>query len=241
MTQITTRIGHAIWGLVTWVLFGLIAIGVVLGLAVVPGLDRRRRLARGGARLTLRLAGIPLKVTGLKHLPGGPCIVVANHASYLDGVIMMAALPARFSFVIKREMTQVPLAGFMLRRVGSEFVEREQNSQGSRDARRILQQAGVGNSLVFFPEGTFLAKPGLQRFRQGAFNAARRGEVPLVPIVILGSRAMLPAHTLLPRPGRLEVHIQPPVETKHGASSPELVAQCRAIMLPVLGEPDLDK
>ncbi len=239
MTRVTARIGRTIWGVATWVLFIAIALGVVLGLAVVPGLDRRRRLARGGARLTFRLAGIPLKVTGLKHLPASPCIVVSNHASYLDGVIMSAALPPRFSFVIKREMSKVPLAGFMLHRVGSEFVEREQNSQGSRDARRILQQASVGKSLVFFPEGTFHAEPGLRRFRPGAFNAARRGGVPLVPVVILGSRAMLPAHTKLPLPGGLEVHILPPVETKDGSASAELAAECRAIMLPVLDEPDL--
>jgi len=240
VTGVTTRIGHMAWGVATWVLFVLISLGVILGLALVPGLDRRRRLARGGAGLTLRLAGIPLQVSGLEHLPDGPCIVVSNHASYLDGVIMTAALPPRFGFVIKRGLTRVPLAHFMLRRVGSEFVEREQNSQGLRDARRILQQAGVGRSLVFFPEGTFQAEPGLGRFRPGAFNAARRGQVPLVPVVIRGSRAMLPAHARLPRPGRLEVHIQRPVETKHGATSAELMAQCRAIMLPTLGEPDLD-
>lgn len=241
MTSVTTRIGHAIWGVAAWAVFVAACLGVIVGLAVVPGLDRRRRVARGGCRLVFRLAGIPLQVTGLKHLPPGPCIVVSNHASYLDGVLMMAALPARFSYVIKREMTQVPMANFLLRRVGSEFVEREQSSQGSRDARRILQQAGVGKSLVFFPEGTFREEPGLRRFRQGAFNAARRGEVPVVPAVILGSRAMLRAHTWLPRPGRLEVHILPPVETRHGATAPEIAAQCRAIMLPVLGEPDLDR
>lgn len=241
VTQVTTRTGYRIWGVVSLVLFALICLALILVLLVVPGLKTRRRLARGSARLVFRLIGVPLRVMGLDHLPVGPCIVVANHASYLDGVIMTAALPARFSFVIKREMTQVPLASFLLRRVGSEFVEREQSSQGSRDARRILQQAGGGNSLVFFPEGTFKAEIGLRRFRMGAFNAARRGPVPLVPAVIRGSRAMLPAHHWLPRPGRLEVHIQPPIETNGSPSSAELAARCRAIMLPILGEPDLDK
>lgn len=240
VTQVTTRIGHAIWGVATWAIFGLICLLTLVALLLVPGLFARRRLVRGSTRLIFRLAGIPLEVSGLEHLPAGHCIVVANHASYLDGMIMTAALPARFSFVIKREMTQVPGAHFFLRRIGSEFVDRGQSTQGSRDARRILQRAEGGHSLVFFPEGTFQAEPGLRRFRMGAFNAARRGPVPLVPTVIRGSRKMMPAHHWLPHPARLEVHVLPPVETKHGASSAELAVQCRAIMLPVLNEPDLE-
>lgn len=240
MTQVTHRIGTAIWGLVMWLVFALVCLIVIVALVLVPTQGLRRRLVRGGTRLIFRLVGVPLDVTGLKYLPGGPCIVVSNHASYLDGMILTAALPPRFSFVIKREMTKVPFAHFLLRRIGSEFVEREQSSQGSRDARRILQQASGGSSLCFFPEGTFQAEPGLRRFRMGAFNAAKRGPVPLVPTVIRGSRHMLPAHHWMPRPGRLEVHVLPPVETKHDAPSSELAAQCREIMLPVLREPDLE-
>lgn len=241
MTQVTTRIGHTLWGLAVWLVFAIVCLFVTLGLVVVPTLAARRRLVRGGTRLIFRLAGIPVEVTGLKYLPPEPCVVVANHASYLDGMILTAALPPRFSFVIKREMTQVPLANFFLSRIGSEFVEREQSSQGSRDARRILQQASGGNSLVFFPEGTFQAEPGLRRFRMGAFNAARRGPVPLVPAVIRGSRTMLPAHQWIPHPAKLEVHVLEPVETSDGGSSADLAAKCRAIMLTVLDEPDLER
>ena len=82
-------------------------------------------------------------------------MVVANHASYLDGVVMAAALPPRFGFVIKREMNDVPVAGLLLRRIGSEFVDRFNRHKGGTDARRVLRTAASGHSLVFFPEGTF--------------------------------------------------------------------------------------
>ena len=59
------------------------------------------------------LAGMPLKLRGTENLPEGQCVVVANHASYLDGVVMAAALPPRFGFVIKREMNEVPVAGLL--------------------------------------------------------------------------------------------------------------------------------
>ncbi len=78
---------------------------------------------------------MPLVVKNLERIPAGQCVVVANHASYLDGVVMTAALPPRFGFVIKREMESVPLAGALLRRLGSEFVERFNRHRGGADAR----------------------------------------------------------------------------------------------------------
>jgi 1-acyl-sn-glycerol-3-phosphate acyltransferase len=241
VTRVTSRIGRGAWGLAAWLIFIVVTLPVLVLLALAPGQDRRRRLLQSGARLIFRLGGIPLRIEGLAHLPAGPCIVVANHASYLDGVILTAALPARFAFVIKREMTRVPLAHFMLRRVGSEFVEREHNSQGTRDTRRILQKADIGQSLVFFPEGTFQAVPGLCHFRLGAFIAALRSNLPVVPLVIRGSRAMLGGDRWLPQPGALEVHIHPPVLPIQGERAADLAARCRAIMLTDLGEPDLDR
>ena len=107
-----------------------------------------------------------------QHLPRGPCVVVANHASYLDGVVLKAALPARFSFVIKKEVSHVPLAGFVLRRIGSEFVDRFNRHAGGMDARRLFKAAETGQALAFFPEGTFLAQPGLGKFHTGAFAIA---------------------------------------------------------------------
>ncbi len=74
-------------------------------LAVVPGEDHRRWLARNAAKLWFRLVAVRLNVSGMENLPAEPCVVVANHASYLDGVILTAVLPARFTFVIKKEMT----------------------------------------------------------------------------------------------------------------------------------------
>lgn len=115
---------RSVYGLWCWAVF--LTIGVVLlvvGLPT-PSLVLRRRMARAGAWAFFALAGIRCTVRGLERLPKGPCVVVANHASYVDGVVMQAALPPRFSFVVKKEMVRVPLAGLLLRRLGSEFVDR---------------------------------------------------------------------------------------------------------------------
>jgi 1-acyl-sn-glycerol-3-phosphate acyltransferase len=240
VTQFPGRLALRLWGLFAAGLFFAVTVPTLLLLSVLPKLAWRRQLVRSAGRLTLAGCGVLPRVEGLENLPKGDCIIVSNHASYLDGVILTAALPPRFSFVIKREMTKVPVANFLLRRVGSEFLDRDRGRQGASDARRILRQAGTGNSLVFFPEGTFYLDPGLRHFHSGAFNAARRGEVPLVPVVIQGSRDMLPAHHRLPRPGPLVVSIQAPIVDTAGAKTPELIARSRRKILANLGEPDLD-
>jgi 1-acyl-sn-glycerol-3-phosphate acyltransferase len=174
---------------------------LVLGLTVLlinsflPDLQRRRRVARVFARAFLRVIGVPLSVEGSELLPQTPCVVVANHASYIDGIVAVAALPANFAFVIKKEMLKVPLAGFLLQRLGSEFVERFDRHKGAADARRMLRLAGTGQSLVFFPEGTFDHVRRIGKFLGGAFTVAARSSMPIVAVAIHGTREMFPPGT----------------------------------------------
>ena len=233
------RLLYAIYAALTFLILGLTALVATL---ILPGVYRRRAAARALARAFLRVAGMPLTVHGMERLAPGQCVVVSNHASYLDGLVFTAALPARFSFVIKREMSGVPLAGLFLRRIGSEFVERFDRHRGAADARRVLRNAASGHSLVFFPEGTFTRTPGLLKFHTGAFVTAARANCPVIPAVVRGTRAALPPTGGLPRPGRIEVDILPPVsaETDAGeASAAALRDRAREAILLALGEPDL--
>jgi 1-acyl-sn-glycerol-3-phosphate acyltransferase len=186
---------------------------------------------------------MPLTVRSPEHLPEGQCVVVSNHASYLDGVVFTAALPPRFGFVIKREMAGVPLAGLLLRRLGSEFVERFNRQRGASDARRVLRNAVSGNSLVFFPEGTFTRTPGLLKFHTGAFLTAARARCPVIPAIVRGTRVALSPNGGLPRPGRIVVELLPAVTVS--PESPDATATtlrdgARGAILRQLGEPDLD-
>jgi 1-acyl-sn-glycerol-3-phosphate acyltransferase len=216
---------------------GLITVAVVLALAL-PVLAWRRASTRFFARLWLRLAGLRMDVTGLEALPVGSCVLIANHSSYLDGIVMHAALPPRFSFVIKQEASSMPLVGLLLRRIGSEFIDRNSRGSRQRDARRVVARAEQGHSLVFFPEGTFDSEPGLKRFHSGAFVAATRGGVPVVPAVIHGARRALPNGVIVPRPGR--IHIELLARVGGNGEPPERLREAsRALMLAKLGEPDL--
>ncbi|MCP5328458.1 MAG: lysophospholipid acyltransferase family protein [Steroidobacteraceae bacterium] len=234
-----TRTAYALRGVLAWAAFTLWALAALLLVAITPGLERRRRITHAAARRILPWIGVRLDVRGLGNLPAGPCVVVANHASYLDGVVMKAALPPRFAYVVKREMASVPLASLLLERIGTQFVERFDHHKGASDARRVLRSAHNGQALVFFPEGTFGNTPGLLKFHSGAFITAVRAGCPLVPAVIHGSRAVLPGTRLLPRPGRIVVEFLEPLPTAGEVTAPELRDRARALILERLGEPDL--
>jgi 1-acyl-sn-glycerol-3-phosphate acyltransferase len=236
-----TRLRDALFGVYAAIIF---IICVLFGLCVallVPGADRRARWLATTTRAIFVLSAAPVEVHGLDNLPAADCVVVSNHASYVDGFLLKGFLPGRFSFVIKGEMRNIPFVHFLLRRAGSRFVERNDSTASSRDARQMVKAARSGQSLAIFPEGTFQQEPGLMRFRAGAFVAAVRGEMPIVPIVISGTRYVLPASRYLPRYGRIRVDILAPINPDHGSYSNhrELAKTVRKRIIAVLDEPDL--
>ncbi|MEO8316232.1 MAG: lysophospholipid acyltransferase family protein, partial [Pseudomonadota bacterium] len=169
------------------------------------------------------------------------CVVVANHSSYLDGVVLYAALPPVFSFVIKREMSKVPLANLLLRRIGAQYVDRG-GQRSARDTRRLFKKAAAGGALAFFPEGTFEHEPGLLRFRSGAFVVAANAGLPVMPIAIRGTRSALPARTLLPVPSRIEIELTTLLPVPASTAAPDIaasVAAARQAILARIAEPDL--
>jgi 1-acyl-sn-glycerol-3-phosphate acyltransferase len=231
-----------VYGIYAALVFLSVSLLALVGVILLPSLRLRRATARIAARTFFLMVGMPVRLEGRENLPTDQCVVVANHASYLDGVVMTAALPPRFGFVSKREMNEVPLAGLLLRRIGSEFVERFNRHRGGTDARRVLRTAASGHSLVFFPEGTFTPEVGLGKFHTGAFAIAAHAACPVVPAVILGTRRNMPATRILPRPGPIEVRFNPPIEadgSTDGDPALQLRDASRAAILAELGEPDL--
>lgn len=237
-----TKLWHLLYGPYAagiFVMLGLLAFPLIM----LPfSLAIRRHIAHLTGRSFFSLACMPVRLLDAHQLPTGPCVLVANHASYLDGIALKAVLPARFSFVIKKEVSRVPIAGLLLRRIGSAFVDRFNRHAGGVDARRLFKAADAGQALVFFPEGTFRAQPGLGKFQTGAFAIAVRAGLPIVPVAIRGTRRCLPAGRLLPRPGRIEVQVLAPIPPLGEDMRAALTAgrdEARARILAVLDEPDL--
>ncbi len=197
----------------------------------LPSLRSRRLVAGTASREFLRAAGMRFTVEGLERLPTTPCVVVANHASYIDGLVAAAALPPDFAFVIKKEMVRVPLAGLLLRRLGSQFVERFNRHKGGVDARRVLKLAATGQSLVFFPEGTFDETRQISKFLGGAFATAARSNMPVVAMAIHGTRDVFP-------PGGLIAHCLPiRVQILEVLTAADARERSRQLIAEAVGEP----
>ena len=207
-------------------MFAILATIALLLVLLLPTLRGRRRATAVFSRTFLRAAGLRLHVQGIDRLPSLPCVLVANHASYIDGVVALAALPPNFAFVVKKEMTRVPLASLLLRRLGSAFVDRVDRHKGAADARRVVKLATGGQSLVFFPEGTFDTNRRIGRFLGGAFTTAERAQMPIVAAAIHGTREVLPDASLLIRRRPIRFEILGVVDAEGARQrSRELIAQ----------------
>jgi 1-acyl-sn-glycerol-3-phosphate acyltransferase len=204
----------AIWALLLVFPLVLFAAPPIL---LLPSLTGRRRSAAAACRAYFALCGLPVRMLGLQRLPTGACVIVANHASYLDGPLLFAWLPPHFGFVIKKEASRAPLLGLLLQRLGHHFVERTNRHEGANDARRILRALEQGEAAAFFPEGTFYPEPGILRFHGGAFALASRTGVPVAPVAIRGTRQVLGDGRILPRWGRIEVEVLDPLPAVTGA------------------------
>ena len=178
----------------------------------------------------------------MEALPrGGGCVLIANHQSYLDGLMLSAVLPTDFAFVAKRELVNSRFAGLFLRSLGTAFVERFDPKGSVADARRLADRLRAGESLVMFSEGTFERRPGLRGFFMGAFMAAAEAEVPIIPCAIIGTRSVLRAESWFMRHSNIEVKAAPPI-LPTGTSWQALINlrdQARKAVLTRCGEPDL--
>ena len=236
-----TYVANSLWGLWAWLCFAVACLFSLVVAILVPGEHRRQKLVTFATKMVFVLARVKVTVRGIDNLPADSCIVVANHASYIDGPLLNGYLPARFGFVIKGEMRDIPVVHFLLSRSGCKFVERKEMTGSARDARQLVKAAQEGESLGFFPEGTFLLQRGIGRFRPGAFVAAVKGDMPVVPVAISGAREMMPAGRLMPRNTDLVIDILPAIAPGDDdyASSRKLAEASRQRIIATICEPDL--
>ena len=241
----------SLFGLYARVLFWLHAPTVWLTVVVLPQPAWRWAAMRAGARTLAWTSGTPLRVEGLERLPppDQPCVYVANHASYLDGPVLVAALTRRFSFVAKAELLSRLVPRIFLRRIQAEFVERFDMQKGVADARRLVEAARHGQSLLFFPEGGFSRIAGLRPFHMGAFATAAKAQLPVVPVAIRGTRSILRSDSWFPHHGTITVTIGQPITPEAGAEKTPENAWAAALklrdathshILRYCGEPDLE-
>ncbi|MBV8029978.1 MAG: AMP-binding protein [Betaproteobacteria bacterium] len=197
------------------------------------------------ARGFFRICGIPLVVRGAQNLPAsGGFVVAANHTSYLDGAVILAALDWRnFAFVAKRELASNALTRTLVAGIGALFVERFDVQKSAEHADELVAAAKRGVSLIVFPEGTLVRHTGLMPFRAGAFQAAAQAGVPVVPVALRGVRSALRDGTWYLRRSAIALTIGAPIAPPGDdwAAVLRLRDSARAEILKHCGEPDLQR
>ena len=238
--------GHSLsewlYAIYCWPVFIVVGLLTWIVVVIAPFESWRRKLAHIGARSFFALTFTPFWVTGQEYLDAEqPHIVVANHASYLDGFIVTAALDIPIHFIVKGELARIAPVRILLQRFGVEFVDRFNGHKGASDVRRITQKSQNGQTIVFFPEGTFTTFEGLQPFRMGAFVTAARANVPVTPVAIRGARSIVRGSNWFPHHGSIGVTIRPPIAPSGEGWQVALNLRdaARAEIARYCGEPDL--
>lgn len=157
------------------------------------------------------------RVRGFQHVPAtGGMVLAANHVSFFDPPMLGAAMLRRpVSFMAKEELFRVPVFGPAIRGLYAVSVRRGQLSRSQlKDFIGLVRREG--RALVVFPEGTRSADGVLGVAHRGVGAICRMAEVPVIPVLILGTWSVWPRTRRLPRPwGRIEVRFGAPVEWSH--------------------------
>jgi 1-acyl-sn-glycerol-3-phosphate acyltransferase len=185
-------------------------------LAVLAAIvERSGRATRdiGGvwSRALLRLAGVAVSVSGLEHVPAGPAVYAANHASALDILVVFGHLPVDFRIVYKRSLSFLPLIGWSIWLGGHLPIDRRNAFRARRSLEQAARRIRGGTSVVVFPEGTRSPDGQVHRFKRGSFSLAIDAGVPVVPVSLGGVKAVVPKGLASVRPGRVRVFLGAPV------------------------------
>lgn len=148
-------------------------------------------------------------IAGVENIPRtGPVIVVANHASLLDGFLLAACLPRRITFLSAAYLFRLPVVGAFLRAMGAIPVQNKGSElAGMRKALGILQG---GVTLGLFPEGRVSQTDKSGPFQTGWAYLALKTGAPVLPVVIKGTRTALPAGAVFPRRSRIYMQVAAP-------------------------------
>lgn len=224
-----------------WTVLGVALLLGSLAVLVIPRLPWRWRAVRWIARTAFAVMGVSVSTGGTERIPKSGAMLVFNHSSYADALVLAAGLPGEPAIVAKRELAEHVVAGPLLRRLGIPFVERYDVSASLQDAEALTGLARAGRVLVFFPEGTLTRRAGLSGFYLGAFKVAAEAGLAILPGVIRGTRSMLRSNQWFPRHVPLSVEIGEPIApsgTDFG-SVLRLRDAVRSAILARCGEPDL--
>lgn len=180
-----------------------------------------RKYVKNWARRLLAFAGARVTVEGAENIPAGAAVYIANHTSYFDIPLMLAHVGEPRGLMSKIEADKIPGIRVWMRRLHCLFVDRDSATSGAAVLREGEKMLREGYSLTIFPEGTRSKTGELLEFKPGAFRIATMAKVPIVPVTIMGARAMMEDNGNRITSGDVKIVIHPAIDTA-ALSRPEI-------------------
>jgi 1-acyl-sn-glycerol-3-phosphate acyltransferase len=198
-----------LWVVIGTALFG--ALAIVTSLVSKTG-NSVHNVARIWGRTILWVSGIRVHVSGLDRISDyRSCIYMCNHQSNYDIPVLLGKLPVQFRWLAKAELFKIPIFGRGMRGAGYISIDRFDRQSAFQSLDRAAATIRQGTSVMIFPEGTRSVSGALQPFKKGGFVMALDAGVPIVPICISGTHAIMPKGRLLVRRRQVHVQVQPPI------------------------------
>ncbi len=205
LTMLALLLGTLVFG-------STVLIAQLLGRPRGPGSAYDNAQRRWG-KLLLMAAGVRVVRHGDDPLlPGSPRVFVANHVSWFDIPVLLAALPS-YGFVAKRELETVPFFGAAARAAGVIYIDRENRKAAFSAYEDASNKIRAGQSVLVYPEGTRGDEYALRPFKKGPFVLAIGSGAPIVPVVIYGTIEVNPRGSFTAHSGVVHVHTLEPVPT----------------------------
>ncbi|HEX3558747.1 MAG TPA: lysophospholipid acyltransferase family protein [Pyrinomonadaceae bacterium] len=231
-----------------WSLFVAAMLLLIFGPpAILAALVARRRewvypWALWGGRMWLRLSGARVRVSGLEHLdPRRSYVFIANHRSFLDTATLFCYVGRRVGLLAKKELLKVPILGYGMGFVNILAIDRSNRARAMETTKIATDRLRAGVSFGVFAEGTRARPRQLLPFKKGGFYMAVEAGVPVVPVAIRNTDAMMGKGTGAARPGTIEMVVLPPIETE-GLKTDEdvkrLTERTRSLVAEELGMKD---
>jgi 1-acyl-sn-glycerol-3-phosphate acyltransferase len=190
--RLRTVVWHAPPFLAGTVFFG--SMGLLASLFDKDG-RLQHRIARLWARTSVWFSGSKIQVVGLENVPQETAVFAANHTSYMDTPVVFASLPFQFRILAKKELWSLPFIGWYLKHSGQIPIDTANPRATMSSLGNGIRTLRDGLHVFVFPEGGRTPDGQLQPFLNGAAYLAIRGQVPLVPIALIGVYDLLPIHT----------------------------------------------
>jgi 1-acyl-sn-glycerol-3-phosphate acyltransferase len=164
---------------------------------------------------------------------GTSYIIISNHQSLYDIIALVTALGIQYRWFIKKEVLKIPIFGYALYASRNIFIDRANTASAIESINKGIDRLPEGVSIMVFAEGTRSSDGQIHEFKKGGFVTAVRRKIPILPVTVNGSRRVLPKGSLVVKPGKIQVVIGDPIDTRGytADTAQELIDKTRQVVM----------